>query len=180
MRNGLSVTCLFALLAGCGGGGAAGGGGPGGTPTMVTIDFDGLAGSTMVTNQYPAVTFSSIDPDVARVFDYGSPCRTSPPNELCVGTTNNCTKTAIMQFTNPADNLRFRLGCTNSSATIATAFVFQGATMSTVNIAGTGVSTTPANVDLSAYRGITRLEVTPTGADSEGYGFDDITFDTVE
>ena len=118
-------------------------------------------------------------PDVARVFDYGSPCRTSPPNELCAGTANNCTKTAIMQFTNPADNLRFRLGCTNSSATIATARVFQGASMSTVNIDGTGVATTPKVVDLSAFRGITRLEVTPTGADSEGYGLDDIVFDSV-
>jgi hypothetical protein len=181
MRDGLNVICLSALLlVGCGGGGDAGGGGPGGTPTTVTINFDELPGSTMVTNQYPAVTFSSIDPDVARVFAYATYCQTSPSNELCVGTANNCTKTAIMQFTNPADNLRFRLGCTDSSAAIATARVFQGATMSTVSIDGTGVATTPKQVDLSAFRGITRLEVTPTGVDAEGYGFDDISFDTVE
>jgi hypothetical protein len=177
LRLGGIRLSAFLLLAGCGGGGA---GGPSGTPATVTINFDELAGSTMVTNQYPAVTFSSVDPDVARVFAYGSYCGTSAPNELCAGTANNCTKTAILQFTNPADNLRFRLGCTNSTATIAVARVFQGATISTVNIAGTGVGTTPKDVDLSAFRGITRLEVTPTGVDSEGYGFDDITFDTVE
>jgi len=164
-----------------GGSGGGGGSAGGGTRVPVTITFDDLAGSTQVTNQYPGVTFSAPAPDVVRVFAYAQYCRTSVQMEACAGTANNCTKTFIMAFTGPVDNLRFRLGCTNSSAVIAHAAVFQGTAITTVDINGTGVDTTPKDVDLSGYSGVTRVELAPVpGVDSEGYGVDDISFDRLE
>jgi hypothetical protein len=187
-----AATLLAVVAAGCsasgdgngngnGNGNPGSGGSGGGTRVPVTITFDDLAGSTQVTTQYPGVTFSAPAPDVIRVFAYAQYCRTSVQMEACAGTANNCTKTFVMDFTGPVDNLRFRLGCTNSSAVIARAAVFQGTTMTTVDVNGTGVDTTPKDVDLSGYPGLTRVELAPVaGVDAEGYGVDDITFDMLQ
>jgi len=156
---------------------AAGAGGSDSAPlTDATIDFEDLDSGTVVTTQYDGVTFSSepgVDSLVLRYADY---CGTSGAMALCVGEAFDCTEPKILTFSPPASGLKLLIGCTDTSEKIADVHVFQDDTETTLDLLGRGNPQTPAELDLSSFSGITRLEIRDTGVDAEGFTLDDITF----
>ena len=145
-----------------------------------TINFDDLGNGAIVTTQYAGATFSSsFRHDVvtsAQASTYG----TSVANIICSGidTSITCVDPVYVDFAAPVSGLSFYAVGDDSSGPIGLASAFAGATLlGSVNIVGDGlVFGAPMFVDLSAFSGITRLEITTT--DPAGLGYDDFTFKT--
>lgn len=143
-----------------------------------TINFDDLGNGAIVTTQYAGATFSSsFRHDVvtsAQASTYG----TSVANIICSGidATITCVDPVYVDFAAPVSGLSFYAVGDDSSGTVGLASVFAGATLlGSVNIVADGAPfDAPMFIDLSAFTGITRLEITTT--DPAGLGYDDFTF----
>jgi hypothetical protein len=138
--------------------------------------------NTVVTDQYPALAFSSDGTNVLFALN-ATYCQTSAPFALCAGQppTIRCDGVKRLVFTRPVRNLRFRCGCVDTEKKIATIEVQQGDRSSLVDLLGrTGGATTPVDVDLSHFDGVTALLVTETGADYLGFTIDDLRFEAPE
>jgi len=143
-----------------------------------TIDFDALPNGTIVTTQYPGVTFSSSAGHDVVTTAQSATYHTTEPNFICsgVGAGITCVDPVYLDFSTAVSGLSFLAVGDDTSGIIGTASVFAGATLlGSVDIVGDGVvSGTPMMIDLSAFSGITRLEITTT--DPAGLGYDDFTF----
>lgn len=143
-----------------------------------TIDFDALPAGAIVTTQYPGVTFSSSAGHDVVTTSQSSTYHTSEPNFICsgVGGGITCVDPVYLDFSTGVSGLHFLAVGDDSSGIIGSASVFAGATfLGSVDIVGDGILfDAPMMIDLSAFSGITRLEITTT--DPAGLGYDDFTF----
>src|SRR6188768_4254767 len=76
----------------------------GSSQAQVTISFENLPTGTLVTNQYPGVTFSSTPGKVNFVMS------SLPPRFICTGTSPaapSCTEDTYLDFASPVSNLHF-------------------------------------------------------------------------
>jgi hypothetical protein len=144
----------------------------------VTINFDNLPVGTVVTNQYPGVTFSSgagYGNIVTSFAEYGG----SEPNTLGAfypagGAFNDNT---YLDFSTPVNNLRFLALADNAVGTIAQVNVYEnGKYASTVPIVGDDNAYTPCVVDLTSFHSVTRIEIVGD-TDPAGLVYDDFQFD---
>lgn len=81
----------------------------------------------------------------------------------------------FIDFATPLSNLTFNAIAANSTGGSFDVSILHGGQTTTLQIAGNGSSTVPTPVDLSAYVGITRLEIVNV-IDAAGVGFDDFRF----
>jgi hypothetical protein len=144
------------------------------------IDFENLAAGTQVTNQYAEATFSGSGPNV--VFSQGRPLG----NFIC-GT--SCITDTYIDFTNPVSNLTFWAIQVDAAGKVAEFRVFvNNAFAGTVDLNGPGTNlggNGPGGprdefVDLSAFSGVTRLEIVNILNDpsrENGIGWDQFSFD---
>jgi hypothetical protein len=149
------------------------------TPTGPPITFDEfvVVGSSPVTNWYPGiVTFTSSPGEevTALADDLGS----SLPNFICsapVGGVADCTHDVYADFAGPVSGLTFLQVGDNASGDIGDVRVFAGGTLlGTVDIIGDNDFSVANLVDLTAFSGVTRIEISNT--DPGGLGFDDFNF----
>jgi len=150
-----------------------------GTPTSVTIDFDDLGAFISVTDQYADYAVFSAEEDHMETMD-GVDFGTSLPNFICSFGTSACREGVFVDFTLPAYDLRFYAVGINAAAAVAQLRVFQDDVLAdTLSIVGVGDPYVPVAVDLSAYPGISSIEVVNV-IDEAGFGYDDFTFDVYE
>jgi len=142
------------------------------------INFDDLPGGTVVTTQYAGVTFSSSSGHDVATTAQSATYGTSVPNFICsgVGGGITCADPVYLDFLAPVSDLHFLAVGDDMSGIIGNAAVFAGATLlGSVDIVGDGDPFgTPMLIDLTAFSGITRLEITTT--DPAGLGYDDFHF----
>lgn len=134
-----------------------------------TIDFDNVPTSTIITNQYAGVTFSTEPGEVLYAVG-GTPV--SYPHYLCTGTLANgidCVNDVYIDFASPVSNVSIWACEANEYGISATFFGYSGATLvGTQNLIGLGPSPNTFGygnqyVDLSGLGAITRLEIRGPG-----------------
>ena len=149
------------------------------TPAQAdVIDFDALAEGEVVTTQYPGVTFSSgAGLDVLVTAQAGA-FGTSLPNFICTGAGSiSCTGDVYVDFASAVSGLTFLAVGDDASGDIGDVRAFAGALLlGTIDIFGDGNAFgSPYLVDLSAFSGVTRIEIAGI-TDPFGLGYDDFTF----
>jgi hypothetical protein len=162
---------------GAGAGGAgAGGAGTGGTG-QITINFDNLTTGTVVTSQYPGVTFSSNEGIELRAYAPGS-FGNSLPNMLCAAPANGgnvtCEGDVILDFSPAVTPISFlALGANNTTA-VARVYLYSGTTLLQFYdlIGGNAMA---SFVDVSGHPGVTRMVIDYI-SDGGGIGWDDFRF----
>jgi hypothetical protein len=144
---------------------------------QVLIDFESLPLGTVVTNQFPEVSFSSSPGNVNSVtgpLQSGQFICTGPP-----GAQPTCIEDTYLDFTVPVSGLTFVAVEANCSCPAAFFRIFQdGIFTDTVVLVGLGTSGNK-RVDLSAYPSITRLEIVDIVDDpvaENGIGWDEFSF----
>ena len=152
--------------------------------TASVINFDNLAAGTIVTNQYPLATFSG-DPafpnQVVASTDASQPNSIGAPTPAADGGDpigNPYDHPLYIDFTTPVDDLQFLQMRDDAAAgtEIEQVNVFQnGKQTATVPVYSNGQARTPGKVDLSAYSGITRIEIVDV-TDPAGLLYDDFRF----
>jgi hypothetical protein len=146
--------------------------------SAVTINFDTLANNTVVTNQFPEVSFSS-NPGF-QIKTTAQSIGNSLPNLICTAVTGggiNCTKDVFLNFTAPVNNLKFFSIGDDASGIGGLVDVFNaGGFAGQVSIITDGVFLTPGLVDLSSFTNVTRIAINSV-TDPGGLGFDDFSFD---
>ena len=144
--------------------------------SATTINFDNLGNGVVVTNQYAGVTFSSITG--SQILTTAQNLGSTLPNFICsgIGAAINCTDPVFVNFTTAVSGLSFVAVGDNSTGVNGAVKLFGGnALLGTVNIIGDGNALTPYLVNLGAFNGITRIEITTTDVPG-GLGYDDFTF----
>ena len=144
--------------------------------SATTINFDNLNNGAVVTNQYAGVAFSSIAG--SQILTTAQNLGSTLPNFICtgIGTSINCTDPVFVNFTTAVSGLSFVAVGDNSTGINGAVKLFGGnALLGTVNIIGDGNALTPYLVNLGAFNGITRIEITTTDVPG-GLGYDDFTF----
>jgi hypothetical protein len=147
--------------------------------TTVLIDFDDLTTDADVTTQFAEhVVFSSDAPAVNRAvnpLDLGQ----SKPNFLSTWMfpTEGGHASTYLDFARPVANVRFNALGVDNDAVVAHVRVLKGKeVLGVVDIVGAGTNRVPIPVDLSAWSGITRIEIIDV-KDLGGIGLDDFRFD---
>jgi len=163
----------------------------------VTINFDNLGPFVIVTNQYPSVTFSSIQfGEVVETTAQNPPYKGSPPNLICTfnGGTMDCAADILLVFTAPVDNLTFNAfgNITPTNGTFAVADVYQGGaspshtqnltvshTQAQDALAGCPIAAPDCIADPQAlnFTGITKVLIR-SNSDANGTAYDDFSFST--
>jgi len=146
--------------------------------SATVINFDDLGNGAIVAGHYAEATFSSAGGSAvttAQSVNYG----TSAPNFICSGNSRGsitCTDAIYVDFTNPVSGLSFLAVGDDASGHQGDVKVFGGASLlGTVGMFTDGIlHGAPLFVDLSAFSGITRIEIYTT--DPAGLGYDDFTF----
>lgn len=143
----------------------------------VVIDFDSLADSAVVTNQFATATFSSVSGSVVRTS--AQSLGSSTPNIICTGPSSggiDCTQNVFVTFTSPVDNLSFVAVGDNMVGQNGTVDVFDGnGLVGSVAIIGDNVFLTPYTVNLGAFSGVTSITIRSVN-DPGGLGYDDFSF----
>jgi len=148
-------------------------------PQQAKADFDDLAVGTVVTNQYPGIVFSAPAGKSNKVQPggyggTGHAMGTEPINPP----PQNWNIPFYADFAVPARDVRFVALADDDSGPIAQVNVYaNGGFAGTYSVVGDGNPNTPAVANLSAYDGVTRIEVSIT--DSYGLWWDDFTFDVL-
>ncbi len=151
----------------------------------VTISFDNLPTGTLVSNQYPQVSFSSENNFYYPPYASSNcgPCVTSSaPNFVTSGTGfNNGNHEVILSFTQPVKNLSFYTVAEDNFNLIYKIDVWENGTLArTVNVTGNGASYYPVYTDLRQFgNSITKIRIYNI-TDVNGLGFDDINFTPVD
>jgi hypothetical protein len=148
------------------------------------INFDNLAAGIIVTNQYPEATFSG-DPafpnivlattDASQSNSIGAPTPTSDGGD---SNGNPYIHPLYVDFTEPVDDLQFLQMRDYSPAgtEIEQVNVFEnGVQTAAVPVYSTGHTFTPGTVNLSAYNGVTRIEIVNV-TDPAGILYDNFQF----
>lgn len=139
------------------------------------INFDDLGNGVVVTDQYENVVFSSIGG--SQVLTTAQSLGSSTPNFICSGRGGsiNCTDPIFVDFATAVSGLSFLAVGDNQVGVNGSVSIFgSGGLLGTVNTIGDNVFSTPYMVDLSAFTGVTRIEITNT--DPGGLGYDDFRF----
>ena len=142
---------------------------------QVVIDFETLAPNSLISTQYPSATFSSSVGNENAVQPYTS------GQILCtraIGGPITCVEDTYIDFNPPVGNLTFVCVEPNCACVVATLRVFvNGFHTSTLSLMGLG-SLGSMPVDLSAFSGITRLEIVGilNSPQENGVGWDDFQF----
>lgn len=148
--------------------------------STVVLDFDSLPAATIVTTQYPGVTFSSSPGFVNTTTAQAATLGTSPPNFICTGssaTNINCVQPTYIDFASRVQQLHFVGTGINSTGPVATVNIFVDFVMAaSVSVIGAGNPNVAVPVDLTAYTNVTRIEITNIN-DPGGIGWDDFTFE---
>jgi hypothetical protein len=146
-----------------------------------TINFDSLAEQTILTNQFPELTFSSLTAGrEIRAASFSTDWGTSLPNIMCsqtIGAPSDCVGDIQIDFTSPVSGLTF-LSTGDDSVLAAAALVdvyVNFVLAATIPIATDGSVFVPQLLDLSAFSSVTRI-VIRNQVDPAGLGFDDFTF----
>jgi hypothetical protein len=147
------------------------------TPEHVVINFDDLPANTEVLGQYAArLSFSSeagIKIWAENLINIGQ----SAPNYLTAGGGSDVLHPLFIKFSKPVQGLKFNALSVTDTGPVARFRIFKGAELAgTVDLIGKGTSFVPVPVDLSAYSGVTRLEVVDI-TDRFGIAYDDFSFD---
>ncbi len=146
---------------------------------MQICDFEALSVGEVVTNQYPAATFSTTPGNVNIVLSGGG------NNFICtgpIGQTITCVEDTYVDFTNPVNSLSFQAIQLNSIEIVAAQVnVFiNGSLDSTVDIIGTG-DPFPI-IDLTTFSNVTRIEIVNIIDEPDirnGIGWDNFQFNAV-
>jgi len=147
--------------------------------THVVINFDELTSDTPVTNQYATHALFTTD-SVPATADAAVEVGQSEPNFLIAGSAFDTMHPLYVDFTTPVSNLRFNALAIEDTGTIATVRVLSGTNLlGTVDVQGKGTDRTPVPVDVSAYDGVTRIEVVDI-TDLYGIDYDDFAFDAAQ
>jgi PKD repeat protein len=148
-------------------------------PQPVTISFDNLPNGTIVSNQYPQVTFSSENNfyfPVTTKTNCGFCQTSSPPNFISSGSTHNHEVT--LDFKQPVNNLSFRVGAFDQYYNNFKVDVFTNGNF-TQTVPGDGYPSYYFLLfDLTGYSNVTRIRIYDI-FDPYGLGFDDFTFTPV-
>ena len=155
----------------------------GGQASATLIDFNSLAAGTVVTNQFAGLTFAS-EPGQLVVTGSGF---------VCTGTPGwNCTQDIYIDFATAAANISVDAIEANEFGTVATFFLYSGATLlgtqDLIGLAsvsgqfGSGTKT----VSLGSFSGVTRLEIRGPGGAGDldnsyggsGIGWDNLRFES--
>lgn len=146
-----------------------------GAAGAVVIDFDDVGDGVEITNQYAGAVFSS--QAGSRILTTAQSLGSSTPNFICSATTSiNCVDDVYVDFTTPVSGLTFVAVGDNNVGDVGDVRVFGGATLlGTVDIITDSNFFTPHLLDLTAFLGITRIEIANI-SDGGGLGFDDFTF----
>ncbi len=145
----------------------------------VLIDFEAFPSGTIITNQFPEVTFSAnagAENAVSGPGLTGQFICSNPVGEL------TCLEDTYLDFTNPVNDLTFQAVALNSQGVLAAqvnVFV-SGAFDSTVDIVGDG-DAFPI-IDLSGFSNVTRIEIVNILDDpsaENGIGWDNFSFTVV-
>jgi hypothetical protein len=142
---------------------------------QVSIDFDGLAKGDTVTTQFPAAVFSSDPGKFVTVQAYPLP-GISAPNYICPATSPAfCVESASIDiaFPKPVAHLRFRAIGVQDDRFGSVAVTHDGGNALVPMQKLT--SDEYADIDLSAYSGVTRVVIANT--DPAGIGLDNLAFD---
>ncbi|HZW09885.1 MAG TPA: hypothetical protein VFF69_08270 [Phycisphaerales bacterium] len=144
----------------------------------VEINFDDLASNTIVTNQYPEATFSSVAGVDNMAFGFAT--ADTPPNILC---TPGCLEDTYVDFTNPVNDLSFWAIEANVAGVTAQFNVFEnGALSGTVDLVSSGGIGNNEFVDLSSFSNVTRVEIVNILNDAgneNGIGWDTFRFTVI-
>lgn len=144
---------------------------------QTVITFEEVPPGTLLTDQYPDVTFSSSpgNSNYAHPFIAG--------NILCTGPTGGtitCVPDTYMDFTTPVSDLRFQAIEPNGSGVVAQFRIFEnGVLAATEDLIGLGGGSGTIAVDLTAYSDVTRLEIVNILDDPvtrNGIGWDTLMF----
>ena len=150
------------------------------TPAQAdVINFDSLAEGDVVTTQFPGVTFSSQTGLEILVTAQAGAFGTSLPNFICTGAGSiSCTGAVYVDFASAVSGLTFLAVGDDNTGDIGDVRAFAGALLlGTIDIIGDGNPFgSPYLVDLSAFSGVTRIEIANI-RDEFGLGYDDFTFD---
>jgi MYXO-CTERM domain-containing protein len=128
---------------------------------QTVIDFDTLAGGTVVTNQYPGVTFSSSAGNQNYAISRPGSANTAP-NILCSGPVGglDCLQDTYIDFATPVNNLTFWAIEANVVGVTAQFNVYENSVFSsTVNLNSSGGKGNQEFVDLSSFNNVTRVEI---------------------
>lgn len=154
-----------------------------------SINFDDLAGGTMVTNQYSGVTFSSIAGQINMTHPFSNG-GTSAPNILCTADANggvNCLNPTFIDFASPVNGLSFLAVEPNGEGEVASINIYQNGAFAT-NLpliglgSGGGFGAGNVPVDLSSFSNITRIELVGPGGTGQldgpgnGIGWDNFSY----
>jgi Ca2+-binding RTX toxin-like protein len=144
------------------------------------INFDELAGNTVVTDQYSGVTFSTADPGYFAAVNIPAFFGTSQPNALGGLNENGGADGTLpldVAFDSPVNNFSF---FTVADSTIGTAALIDVYTANglttTVNLITDGNLFTRDLVDLSSFTDIIRININ-TITDPAGIAYDDFAFE---
>lgn len=145
--------------------------------TVIGFEEFGNVGvtGTVVTNQYPEVTFSSSGGNVNIVSS--QPNIGFGLNFLCTASGSiNCTGETVLDFTSKVSNLSLWAVGSNDAGVTAKVDVFtNGAYTATQDITTNGIFNTPNFVDLTAYHNVTSIRLYGI-TDGGGLGWDNFEF----
>ena len=149
----------------------------------VTINFDDQPGGV------PALPTTGVfNPHATFTTQAGATLRSFPAPTSSVARRRTCSARPLMRpraridgdiyvdFSVPVQGLTLKVLADNDAGTIANLKVFHGSALSTtLGVAGDANLATPIAIDLSAYAGVTRIELYGIG-DQFGLGIDDLAF----
>ncbi|MCB9791389.1 MAG: hypothetical protein H6741_01565 [Alphaproteobacteria bacterium] len=149
--------------------------------TSAWISFDNVSGA--VTTQYDELATFSSEEGHQLITTTAGGFAVSEPNFVCTatgGTSLNCDRDIYVDFTHPVRSVRiWAVGC-NTDGVIARARLLDGDTLlGEEDLIGDGDDADPELIDLSAYSGVTRLEIVEV-SDAYGLGFDDLSFEWLQ
>jgi hypothetical protein len=147
---------------------------------QTVIDFDGLPPDTVLTDQYPEVTFSSSAGHQNLTHDFEGH---SLPNILCTGPIGgeiDCIRDTYIDFTDPVNNLTFWAIEANLPGKTASFNVWTHGGFQQIDFISEGRRGYQL-VDLSHLSGITRLEIVDIIDDpgERGIGWDTFSFTVI-
>lgn len=144
--------------------------------SQTVINFANLANGTVVTNQYPGVTFSSTPGNVNYVSDQSG---YDTPSFICTGPAGggiDCTADTIVDFTSPVSGLTFDAAGVNDTGQVAEVKVYGASGLiATVPVIGDAGGFTAQLVDLSTYSDITSIDITDI-TDGAGIGWTNFSY----
>ncbi|MBD2384432.1 PEP-CTERM sorting domain-containing protein [Cylindrospermum sp. FACHB-282] len=143
----------------------------------VVINFDSLAGNTVITNQFPEATFTSNSGFEIRTLT-GSFGASAPNVILATNTTGtpNTNQDIFVNFAQAVNNLSFRIVGDNSTSPGLVNIFTSGVLAGQVNMVADGNGSTSDLVNLASFTNITSISMTSI-TDPGGIGYDDFTFD---